>query len=210
MGKAKSPVHTVHVVLKLPKRIADFIVAAQKIHDQMTANATTLPSPNPTLAILQSQIDSLNTEQALAKARATGAVADRDAAMKVVAVSLNSERAYVESVCNATPSNALNIAQDAGMNLRAIATREKPPLAAKAGKVSGTVVLSAKATKGAKTNNWQYSIDGGKTWTDLPQTTKATTTVANLQPGINVEFRQRVVTKAGVSDWGQAITHLVT
>jgi len=170
----------------------------------------TLPSPNPPLATLQTQIDTLNTKKALAKARAVGAVADRDAVMKVCALSLNSERAYVESVCNANPTNALTIAEDAGMTLRAVIAREKPPLAAKAGKVSGTVVLAAKATKGAKANNWEYSVDGGKTWVDLAQTTKATTTVPNLQPGITVEFRQRVLTKTGVSDWGQSISHLVT
>jgi hypothetical protein len=206
----KSPIHTVRVVLKLPTRIADFIVTAQKIHDQMAANTTTLPSPNPTLIILQPQIDSVNTKEALVKARASGSVADRDAAIKVLAVSLNSERAYVESVCNATPTNALSIAEDAGMTLRTVPVREKPPLAAKAGKVSGTVLLAAKATKGAKANSWQYSADGGKTWIDLPQTTKASTSVANLTPGTTVEFHQRVLTKTGVSDWGQTISHLVT
>jgi hypothetical protein len=206
----KSTVQTVHVVLKLPRRLADCIVASQKIHDQMAANAGTLPSPSPTLAILQTQIDTVNTKEALVKARSTGSVADRDAAMKVLVVSLNSERAYVEGVCNATPANALTIAEDAGMTLRTVTTREKPPLAAKAGTVSGTVLLAAKATAGAKANSWQYSTDGGKTWIDLPQTTKASTTVPNLTPGTTVEFRQRVLTKAGVSDWSQTISHLVT
>ena len=206
----KSSTHTVRVALKLPKRIGDFISAAIKIHDQMALNAATLPAPNPTLLILKSQIDTLGTKEALAKARSTGAVADRDTAMKVVAVSLNSERAYVESVCNADPTNALTVAQDAGMSLRVVPTREKPPLAAKAGKVSGSVFLAAKATKGAKTNNWQYSADGGKTWVDVPATTKASTTVSSLTPGTTVEFRQRIVTKAGVADWGQPISHIVT
>src|SRR5580693_6335215 len=95
----KSPIHTIRVVLKLPKRIADFMIVAQKIHDQMAANTATLPSANPSLAILQPQIDKVSTLQALVKARATGSVADRDAAVRVLAVSLNSERSYVESVC---------------------------------------------------------------------------------------------------------------
>ncbi len=206
----KSAIQTIHVVLKLPQRIADFIIAAQKVHDQMAANTSTLPVPNPALTVLQTQIDALNTDQALVKARSTGSVADRDAAMKTVAISLNSERGYVEGVCNANPSNAATIVEDAGMFLRTVPTREKPPLAVKAGKVSGSVVVVAKATKGAKANDWQQSIDGGKTWTDLPATTKATTTVQSLQPGTTVEFRQRVLTKTGVSDWGQTISHLVT
>jgi hypothetical protein len=206
----KSPVHTVRVVMKLPKRVADFIGAAQKIHDQMATNAATLPAPDPALSVLQTQIDTLSTKQALVKARATGSVGDRDVAQKACAVSLATERAYVEKVCNANPTAALTIAEDAGMALRSTAVFEKPPLAAKPGTVSGTVVLAAKATKGAAANEWQYSTDGGKTWVDLPITTKATTSIPNLTPGTTVAFRQRAVTKDGATNWGQTIEHLVT
>jgi hypothetical protein len=67
----------------------------------------------------------------------------------------------------------------------------------------------AKATKGAKANEWQYSLDGGKTWIDLPPTTKASTAIQNLTPGTSVSIRQRVLTKAGLSDWGQPFSTLV-
>jgi hypothetical protein len=87
--------------------------------------------------------------------------------------------------------------------------RNKPPLAVKAG-VSGSVQVVAKATKGAKANDWQMSTDGGKTWVDMPSTTKAMTTVANLTPGTTVQFRQRVLTKAGSSDWSIPVPHVVS
>ena len=113
---------------------------------------------------------------------------------------------------NANPANlanAANIAQAAGMSLRKPPAQSKPPLAAKAGVTSGIVQLAAKATKGAKANNWQMSTDGGKTWVDLPETTKAKTQVANLTPGTTVQFRQRALTKAGVGDWSLPVPHVV-
>ena len=64
---------------------------------------------------------------------------------------------------------------------------------------------------------WQYSVDGsaaggtahGKTWIDLPPTTGAQTSIHNLTPGCAVSFRHCVLTKAGVSDWGDPVTTLV-
>jgi hypothetical protein len=205
----KTSTRTIHVVLKLPHKVGDFITRAQSIHDTMEANAKTLPSPSPVLTVLQTHLDDLSTKQVAAKARTAGAVADRDAAVKVVADDLNSERAYVEQLVNADPANAAIIAADADMALRKVTLPNKPPLAAKHGAVTGTVEVIAKATKGAKTNDWQYSLDGGKTWIDLPPTTKARTSIQNLTPGVTVTLRQRVVTKAGLSDWGQPISTLV-
>ena len=193
-----------------PRRTADLLVFVQKVHDLMAANVKSLPSPNPTLPVLQGRIDDLATKEALAKTRAAGAVEDRDQAQLVVKASLRSEAAYVEGLCTADPGNALVLAQDAGMTLRTLVPHDQPPLAIKAGAVSGSVSLVAKATYGAKQNQWQYSLDGGKTWIDSPPTTKAKTTLANLTPGTTVTVRQRVFTKAGLADWGQPVSHLVT
>ena len=96
------------------------------------------------------------------------------------------------------------------MSLRPVPNHGKPPLAAKPGKVSGEVHLVAKAVKGAKGNQWQYSTDGGKTWVDLPQTTKATTTLVSLTPGATVTFRHRTFSRVGTTDWGDLIAHVVT
>jgi hypothetical protein len=205
----KLTTHTIHVVLKMPKKIGDFIIAGQKIHDQMALNTATLKNPSPVLTLLQTHLDDLTTKQALAKTRASGAVADRDAAKKVVSDDLNNERAYVESVVNADPTNAATIVGDAGMYFRKVTSVSKPPLAVKPGAVTGTVKVVAKATTGGKMNEWQYSTDGGKTWIDVPPTSKATTTIANLTPATTVMFRQRVFTKTGLSDWGQPVSALI-
>jgi hypothetical protein len=115
----------------------------------------------------------------------------------------------VEQLVNADSANGATIAQDAGMQLRKVPTRNKPLLALNKGATTGTVHVVAKATKGAKANEWQYSLDGGKTWIDMTPTTKANTSIQNLTPGTTVSVRQRVLTKAGQSDWGQPVSTLV-
>ena len=96
------------------------------------------------------------------------------------------------------------------MTLRKVTSRNKPDLATKPGAVTGSVNLTAKATARANANEWQYSLDGGKTSMNLPTTTRSTTTVQNLTPGTTVAFRQRALTTLGLADWGQPVTTLVT
>jgi hypothetical protein len=199
----------IEVTLGLPRTIADLLVYAQVIHDAMAANPKSLPSPSPALSVLQTDIDTAASKEAIARTRVAGAVTDRDLAVRALKVDLNNERSYVELVANADPANASQIAQDAGMSLHKRTAPNKPPLAVKAGATSGSVKVVAKATKGAKANDWQLSTDGGKTWVDLPSTTKAETSVANLTPGTLVQVRQRVLTKAGESDWSVPVPHVV-
>ena len=106
--------------------------------------------------------------------------------------------------------NAVTIAQDAGMDLRKVGSRSKPPLYVKPGLTSGVVDVVAKATRGAVANEWQLSHDGGKTWVDLPPTAQASTVVRDLALATTVMFRQRVLTRTGLSDWGDPFTLLVT
>jgi hypothetical protein len=56
---------------------------------------------------------------------------------------------------------------------------------------------------------WQYSVDGGKTWVVAPVTLQAKTTILGLTPGATVTFRYRGVTKTGDGDWSQLITFIV-
>jgi hypothetical protein len=205
----KPSTNKIAVTLGLPQNIGALLAFGQMVHDTMAANPKSLPLPSPALSVLQASIDTLAQKEAIAKTRVAGAVTDRDLAAKALKVALNNERAYVELVVNADPANAAQIAQDAGLRLRKPTVRNKPPLAVKAGAVSGSVKVVAKATKGAKANDWQYSLDDGKTWVALPSTTKATTSVANLSPGTTVQFRQRVLTKAGASDWSVPVPHIV-
>ena len=192
-----------------PTRTVDLIAFAQMVHDKLAQSSKLLPAPSPALLVFQTDIDTLKTKQGLVLQRVPGAVHDRDTALTVVRVDLRGEKAYVEAVVNADPANAAAIAEAAGMALHKARSSYKPPLAVKAGVVSGLVHLVAKASKGARANGWQLSTDGGKTWVDLPPTTAAKTQVANLTPATTVLFRQRAVTKTGVGEWSLPVPHVV-
>jgi hypothetical protein len=50
-------------------------------------------------------------------------------------------------------------------------------------------------------HDWQYSTDGGKTWTAVPTTLQGKTAITGLTPGSSLVVRHRAVTKAGADDW---------
>ncbi len=95
------------------------------------------------------------------------------------------------------------------MAVRKVTLHDKADLAVKQGSVSGTVTLSAKAAAKKAAYNWQYSTDQ-KTWTSLPQTLKAKTSVSGLTSGTIYYFRSQALTpKEGTGDWGQIVALLV-
>jgi hypothetical protein len=201
--------NTINVVLALkPASVPKLIVRATSIVNAMTANKTTFPAPTPTLAQCLADITALTNAETALKSH-TGPRADRDNQRKLVVADMQSLHAYVQQLASASPAQASAIATDADMTLRKVTAHTKAPLAVKQ-TVSGSVKVVAKATKGAKGNEWQYSVDGGKTWIDVPPTTKATVTINSLTPGVTVSYRQRVLTKTGLGDWSQPISALVT
>jgi hypothetical protein len=175
----------------------------------MTGNAT-FPTPNPTLATFQADIEAVVTAETAALARTKGAADTRNAKLAVVKADLESLKNYVQNVVDASnPGNAESIIGSAGMAVRKVTLRNKPALAVKQGTVSGTVTLAAKAAAKKAAYNWQYSTDQ-KTWTSLPQTLKAKTGVSGLTSATTYSFRSQALTpKGGESDWGQTIFLLV-
>jgi hypothetical protein len=133
----------------------------------------------------------------------------RDDAATALKQLMQQLRGYVEIVASANPAQASTIAQDAAMALKKSPTRHKSDLAVK-GVASGSVKVVAKALKGAKANEFQYSTDGGKTWIGAPVSTQAHATITGLQPGTTVSYRHRPITKAGPGDWSQTVTGIVT
>jgi hypothetical protein len=196
-------------VLKMSHKVKSLITFAQSVATTMTDNST-FPSPSPTLTTFQADIAALVTAETAALARAKGAADTRNAKLAVVKADLESLKNYVQNVVDASnPANAESIIGSAGMAIRKVTLHDKPALAVKQGSVSGTVTLSAKAAAKKAAYNWQYSTDQ-KTWTSLPQTLKAKTSVSELTSGTTYYFRSQALTpKGGDGDWGQVISLLV-
>jgi hypothetical protein len=197
------------VVLALPlETISALVVRSTTIVNAMEASGTMFPTPTPAYAVVKSDISALDTAEIATKTRTAGSVAVRDDKKKVVVGDMHQLHAYVQQLASASPEQAEIIAQGAAMTLRKTGSRHKSDLAVRH-IVSGTVEVVAKAVAGGRAHEWQYSTDG-KTWTSVPASLKASTTIVGLVPGVVTYFRHRAITKVGPTDWSQAVTALVS
>jgi len=205
--KPKTLVKHILALLKMPRTIADKITHAQSISSKVAGNPN-FPNPNPPLATLNADIQTLVTAESAAKAKTTGAVAARDVALGVVVRDLHSITLYVQSIADASPDRAAELIEGAGLAVKKSSPRVKADLSAKAGKDSGTVVLVARGAGGGSAHNWQMSKDQ-LVWVDLPTTISAKTEVTGLVYGATWYFRQRAVIRTGTQAWTNAVSYLV-
>jgi hypothetical protein len=188
--------------LKLPKKVPALITQAEHIVQAMTNNPS-FPLPSPALATVTQAAGDLQAAETATLSRAKGAAATRNDRRLVLVKMLQQLKAHVQSVADANVENAASMIQSAGMAVRKPAARTPRVFAAKAGTVSGSVTLVARAAARRSSYEWQYSTDAGKTWLAAPSTLQAKTTVSGLTPGATMEFRYRPVTKKGEGDWSQ-------
>ncbi len=201
---------TIYVVLGLPPSTLALIVRANAIVTTMEANKGMFPSATPAFTVASGHITDLHDAETVAKqTHATGSAAARDDKQKIVIADMHQYHGYVQQLANATPANAEAIAQAAAMSLRKSPSIHKSDLSVKQA-VTGVVHLVAKAVKGGHAYEWQYSTDGGKTWTSAPVTLAAHATITGLQIGVVTTFRHRAVTKTGPLDWGAPVSAAVS
>lgn len=198
----------VFVALKLPLPVPELIKVAQAIIAALTNNPH-IPNPNPPLTALNSALNALVTTETATKTRAAGTVAARNVARTNLLSLLHATKANVQQIADSNPEQAEAIITSAGMQVRKTAVRTKAPLTAKPGAVSGTVQLVAKAAAVRASYEWEWSGDGGKTWTAASPTLQSKTDIAGLPVGTVVQFRFRAITKIGAGDWSQPISVLV-
>ena len=192
----------VFVALKLPLPVPKLIKVTQAIIAAQTNNPH-VPAPSPPLATLTAALDALVAAETATKTRAAGTVAARNVARTNLLSLLEASKASVQQLADLAPEQGEAIVTSAGMAVRKTAAHTKPPFAAKPGPVSGTVVLAAKAVAVRASYEWEWSGDGGKTWTAVLPTLQAKTEIPGLPVATTVQFRFRAVTKAGAGDWSQ-------
>jgi Na+-translocating ferredoxin:NAD+ oxidoreductase RnfD subunit len=209
--------HRVRAVLKLPKtNVASLLALARAMVQAFQANPGLFPQPLPPPAIVQTQVGDLDTAQQATTTRTKGTVATRNAKRALLVTSLEAWRAYVQTLCDANPEQAEALIAAAGMTVAKVPVYAKPVLGAKLGAVSGTVTLEANATllvgRGVRKHvaySWQYSTDGGKTWTNAPASALASTTLTGLTPATTYSFRVAATVSKTVGEWTQAVSVLV-
>jgi hypothetical protein len=205
MTTAINPAHRSYASLKLPLRVPAVISYAQNIVKGMTGNPS-FPNPTPTLAQVSTAVTALSTAQAATLTRVKGAIATRNTAREELHTLLQQLKAYVQTVADADTEHGPAIIDSAGMAVRKIAVRAPRVFDAQPGAVAGTANLVTAAAARRASYEWEYSLDGGKTWVCAPPTLQAKTTVTGLTSGTSVQFRVRAVTKTGAGDWSPAVS----
>jgi hypothetical protein len=207
MSTTKS-VHRSFAILGLPKPVPAIITAAQRVVTGMTGNPA-FPNPVPTLAAVATAIAALQTAESAALARTKGAVTARNDRKAELQSLLQQLKGYVQATADADADNSAAIIQSAGFTVKKTAVRAPRVFNAEQGAVSGTVKLITRSAGARASYDWEYSLDGGKTWLLLPSTLQAKTSVTGLAAGTTVLFRYRSVIKTGVADWSQPVALLV-
>ena len=194
--------------LKVPKQKKALSPYGRHVVTCMTGN-TQVPNPNPPLSAITNACTALDASQAALPGN-KAATARRNADYLTLLLLLHHELDYVNSQAEqqTTPAEAEAVITSSGFSVRKGYTRNKDTLAASYGLASGDVDLVAKAVAPDASYYWQWSTDM-KSWVSLPETKKASTTVAGLTPALTYYFRFRALTRKGMTDWSQIVSLLV-
>ncbi len=173
------------------------------------SNNPLLPNPSPAPAVATAHLDALDESEKEAQGGGKAAVATRYACRLAVRRDLRFFVAYLQTVLDRmSVADALALIAAVNMRARRYTKADKPQLAAKNGDVSGEVELVAKAVAVYASYYWQFSLNQ-QDWTSLPETTKASTSMAGLTPAKTYYFRFRSLTRHGMSDYSQVVSLLV-
>ena len=196
-------------VLLLPKSTKDLLTFGKAVYDAMRDNPN-FPSPNPPLDVFKADLEALGVAETKAAARTKGAATARDAFKKQVVNDLSHLRDYVQYVAEkcASPAAAAIVIASAFMSIKKVPQRVTQALTAKNTGIPGQVALAAKRVARKASYYWEHSLDQ-VTWTQVPETLNASTTVEGLPWAKMCYFRFRALTGAGKGEYSQVVSLLV-
>ena len=201
------------VILGLKKKnYPDLLARAWAMYNAFLAKPELFITIN--VALLLTKIKALDTAQQAIATKAKGTIPTRNLAAAALVTTLETNRALVQELVDASPDEAAYIIEAAAMFSKRMREYAKPVLAATQSQPGGLVALVvnvAQITTGIKGKvffNWESSNDG-KTWTAAPSTPHGNTTFAGLTPGVTYSFRACVTARGKTTTWSDAVTLLV-
>jgi hypothetical protein len=186
------------------RAVSKFIKESRVVVDK-TGKSSAVTNVNPPLAQVTLHIDALEAAEQVAHHGPKGSVAIRNAALLVVRGDMRQIKSCVQVAADNDVTHAQEIIEGCGLYVSQRPVKAKPPLGARYGDAPGLVHLDAMAIKGQGSYQWQMSSDQ-KSWSDLPPTVNASTSVSGLTPATVYYFRFRTLTRAGFSDWSTAVS----
>ena len=196
------------------------LACAHRMHDGMAGDTATYTAPNPALPAFLTLIQNAEVAQLAVRSRTVGAAATRDAQCALLFTGMESELSFIQGLADASPGRGIAIIQNVGLRVRGFRNHPKAPLTLRNGALSGTVVCDANvgllvAAAGPlkphqqRFFNWEYTLDGGKTFQTAPSTPKGKTMISGLTPLTTVGVRVSMTNGVGQGDWSQVVTILV-
>lgn len=200
--KPKTIVKRIIVALNFPTKVTEFMLFAKAIYKAMQGNSNFTSSAAKVTA-LNTDIIALDAAQtACTTTPPTGSVEARNVLLEQVKNDLRALRNDVQNAADANPAKAEAIIASASMDIKKASTPQKHQNEAKDGIEEGSVDLVA---IGTGPHEWRLSTDGN-TWTPLPASRTAKTTVTNLTPGTVYYFQNRqMLTNDVKTEWSQSI-----
>jgi hypothetical protein len=205
-----------HVILKLKKNnMGNLHTRAWAIYNGMRGSPTLFPAASPPLPALLTQLTAFDNAQMATVEKTLSSYPVRNLDAETLVTSLESERMYVQGLCNASPEQAASLAASAGMFLAKIPARNKPVLSVTSAVGSGAAILDANAglLKGKTSRRsffgWRGSPDGGKTWVVYPPTALSKTGVSGLTPLTEWSFQVNITIGSTTGPWSQAVSCLI-
>jgi len=173
-------------VLRFPDDIPGKIIRCTTIKDCITGN-TFFTTPTPSMATFGSDISKLIEAQATLDSGKAGGTADRDAALDVLAFDATRLLNYVQGIADATPAEAEQIIESAGMFIKAHGGKKTQSYKAHS-ELSGTVRLTVPSFPIPRPVVWEISSDN-VAWSLFKVSRLSDCTKGGLNPGQLYYFR---------------------
>jgi hypothetical protein len=184
------------------------MATAKAIVAAMTGNAA-FATPDPQLAAVTTAVTELQAAQTSVKLRKPGAVQDRNEKRKTLTTLLEHLKSYIQRTADSNSDTAATVIKSAAVGVRQAVIRQKQTFTVKEGPVSGSVKLTTASVASRASYEWEYSLDGGKTWVVMPPTLQAKASIQGLPVTATAFFRSRAVTRTGAQDWTQPLSIVV-
>jgi len=192
---------------------------AQAMHDGLAADPVAYVKPTLPLPAFQTLIVNLGTAHQAVKTRVIGARAKRDVQHALLLTGMEIERTFVQSLADANTALAEALITNGGLVVAMSPLHSKALLTLRRAKQSGGVICDANVGllvgPGAKHPsetryfNWQYTLDGGKSFVTVLSTTRGKTLIQGLTPLTTVGVCVSMTNSEGPAEWSQVVTILV-
>jgi hypothetical protein len=202
----KSKVSKVLIALGLSKLTVPQLIANSNSYVQhMTGNAFFI-TPNPPLATLSAQVSKVEAALTLSATRVKGSVAAMHTEQRSLNILLKSLATYVEETANATPEQALEIAQSTTMPIKKQMVRAPKVFAVKLTSTPGEVLLNTKAVKKA-IYTYAMTTDPATvtSWVNIIVNNDVKNLHSGLSSGTRYYFRVATTVKGVQSPWSPTI-----